>query len=190
MTAMSQAAQHAQYTLAEYVELEAGSNVRHEFMDGQIYAMAGGTPEHAALAAAVSGFLFGQLQGKPCRVYSSDLRVGVQATGLVTYPDLSVACDPLERDPRDRNTVLNPVVLVEVTSPGTEAYDRGDKLGHFKQIASVMEILILSHSEPWIEGWSRNGGAWTRADARSGDRVELRSVGCTLDVSAVYASKP
>lgn len=187
---MSQAAQHAQYTFADYVALEAESNVRHEFLGGQMYAMAGGTPEHAALAAAVSGFLFGQLQGKPCRVYSSDLRVGVPATGLVSYPDLSVACGPLERDPRDRNTVLNPVVLVEVTSASTEAYDHGDKLDHFKQIASVRDILIVSHRAPSIVCWSREDGAWKHTEALGGERVELRSIGCSLDVDAIYAALP
>src|SRR5882724_10074423 len=88
------------YAYAEYVALEASSNVKHEFLGGQIYGMAGGTPEHAALAAAVIGLLFGQLRGGRCRVYDADLRVRT-LSGLTTYPDVTVICGPSERDETD-----------------------------------------------------------------------------------------
>lgn len=90
------------YTFADYEDLEQASNVKHEFFAGEIYAIAGGTPEHAALAVAVAALLFPQLQAGPCRTFSSDLRVRVRATGLASYPDVTVVCGPLERDPEAR----------------------------------------------------------------------------------------
>ena len=114
------------YTYADYLAFEATSNVKHEFLDGQIYAMAGGTPEHTALQAAVIGLLFSQLDGSPCRPHTSDLHVRVRATGLATYPDLTVICGPPERDAPHPATVLNPTLIVEVLSDSTEDFDRND----------------------------------------------------------------
>src|SRR5436190_23914995 len=102
------------YTFAEYLDLEGASNVKHEFLAGEIYAMAGGTPRHAALTLAVGGALLTQLRGGPCRAFSSDLRVRVRATGLATYPDVAIVCGPLETDPDSDAIVTNPAVLVEV----------------------------------------------------------------------------
>src|SRR5882724_4370998 len=102
---MATPAHRIQYTNDEYLALEASSNVKHEYWDGQIYAMAGGTPEHAALAAAVIGLLFPQLRAGRCRAHDADLRVRVAATGLSTYPDVTVVCGPRERDPKDELAV-------------------------------------------------------------------------------------
>ena len=186
MAAMSRAAKHSHHTFADYVALEARDHVPHAFLDGQIYAIPPGTPEQAALAAAVRDALEAQLRGKPYRVYGSELRVGVPTTGLVTHPDVIVACDPVEYDTRDGETVVNPVVLVEVTR--TLTFDRSDNFGHFKRLASAMDILIVSHRGPWIECWSRRDGTWRLVEARTGQQVSLRSIGCSLDVNAIYAS--
>jgi Uma2 family endonuclease len=121
---MSQPVHDVQYSFEDYVAFERSSNVKHEFWAGHIYAMAGGTPEHAALAASVSGLLFAQLADGPCRVYSSDLRV--RAGELVTYPDVTVVCGTPASDPNDPGTTLNPTLVVEVTSPSTD----GEKLEH------------------------------------------------------------
>jgi len=167
------------YTFGEYTALERASNVKHEYLQGQIYAMAGRTPEHAALAAAVSGLIFSQIQRGPCTLYSSDLRVRVLATGLATYPDVTVLCGPVERDPDDKNTAVNPVVIVEVTTPGTEEYDRGEKLEHYQKILSARAIVVVSHREPMIELWQRQQDQWTHIVARRGERVVLASIGCS-----------
>src|SRR5262252_2208809 len=127
-------APHARYSLEEYLRLEEYSNVKHEFLDGQIYAMAGGTPEHGAMALRIGAQLLQQLTGKRCNIYNSDVRVRVVATGLDTYPDLSVVWGREERDLDDRLSLINPVVLVEVLSPSTEEYDRGEKLEHYRRI--------------------------------------------------------
>jgi Uma2 family endonuclease len=180
------AATRPRYTIAEYVRLEEHANVKHEFLDGQIWAMAGGTPEHAALASAVIVALGAQLRGRPCRVYTSDARVRVKATGLDTYPDVSIVCGREERDGEDKNALTNPVLLVEVTSDRSDAYDRGDKLEHYKRIAALREILIVSHREHRIDVHrrSREDGPWTCIEVR--DRATLTSVPCTLDVADVY----
>ena len=144
---MSTSARRVHYTYAEYLVLEEESSIRHEYLDGEIYAMAGGSPDHAALAAAIIGMLRGRLP-PGCRVFSSDLRVRVAATGLSTYPDATVVCGRTQRSADDPLAVTNPVLLVEVTSPSTEDYDRGEKLRHYTGLPSVREVLIVSHRAP------------------------------------------
>ncbi len=111
---MAEATRLPRYSLEEYSVLEETSNVRHEYLDGHIYAMAGGTPEHGGPCANLIAILSNALEGRPCRVFTSDVRVRIQATGLDTYPDASVVCGRIERDSVDRNALTNPVVLAEV----------------------------------------------------------------------------
>lgn len=174
----------------EYVRLEDYSNVRHEYFEGAMYAMAGGTPRHAALTSRVIVALGAQLRGGSCEVFDPDLRIRVAATGLATYPDVSVVCGPLETDPADPNTVLNPVVLVEVLSDSTEEYDRGEKLEQYRQIPTVRDVVLASHREPVIELWSRREGGWVQRTCGAGARAELVSIGCTLDVDELYRNLP
>jgi len=176
------------YTFADYVQVEDESPTKHEFLDGEIVAMAAGTPEHAALAVAVSHRFSTLLQGSRCRVFSSDLRVRVRETGLTTYPDVSVICGPAERDPESNTTVTNPSVVVEVTSDSSEHYDRGPKREHYQTIASLQAIVIVSHRERKIDVWSRRDGAWSVQSAGAGDRIEVPVVGGALDVDAIYAA--
>jgi Uma2 family endonuclease len=185
---MITAAHSVRYSFAEYLALEAASNVKHEYLTGQIYAMAGGSPEHAALAAAVIGSLFAELRRRGCRIYDSDLRVRVLATGLATYPDITIVCGPNELDPEDRNTIVNPVVLVEVTSPSTEQYDRSAKFEHYRQIPSLHEYVLVSHSQPSLEVRRRSGQEWLTIQAGPGERATLVSIGCELGVDALYAA--
>lgn len=184
---VTQALPRRHYTFHDYLMLEEGANVRHEFLDGEIYAMAGGTPQHAAISMNVGTALNVQLRGKPCRVHSSDLRIRVRATGLVAYPDVSVICGHVERDPEDGNTIVNPVILVEVLSPSTEEYDRYEKLSHYKRIASLQEVLLVAHSQKEVEHWRRGpDGQWVSSRKGSKDLIELTSVGCTLEVDDIY----
>ena len=118
-------------TYAEYLAAEAVAEARHEFLNGEVREMAGGTIEHGALALAVAGELRAALRGKPCRAFSSDVRVRIPETDLATYPDLSIVCGQLETAPDDKDAITNPIVLVEVLSDSTEAYDRGAKLAQW-----------------------------------------------------------
>jgi Uma2 family endonuclease len=179
------AAAHTRFSVAEYVRLEERANVKHEFLEGTIWAMAGGTPEHAAIASAIIAALSAALRGRPCRVYTSDARVRVAATGFDTYPDVTVVCGRAELDPEDKNALTNPLVLVEITSDGTEAYDRGEKLDHYKRISSLREVMIVSHREHRIDVHRRTEtGEWTTLEAR--ERAELASIGATLVVEEIY----
>lgn len=162
----------------------------HEFLEGQVWAMPGGTPDHAAIRANVLALLHAPLRGKPCRVYGSDLRVRVPATGLGTYPDVTVICERFESDPDDPkgHTAVNPRVLVEVLSPPTEAYDRGEKLGHYQAIASLEEIVLVAHDRREVETHHRGAdGAWARRAWREQGTARLQSLGCELPIVDVYA---
>lgn len=174
---------------AEYLVAEAASDLRHEYLEGDVWAMAGGTPEHGGLAAAMIGELRAALQGKPCRVYSSDVRVRVSETGLSTYPDVSVVCGHLVTAPEDPDAITNPTVLVEVLSDTTEAYDRGAKAAHYRRIPSLREYVLVSQGELLVEVYRRaESGRWELLEARAGDAVELASLGVRLDVTSLYAN--
>jgi Uma2 family endonuclease len=181
------------HTFAEYIALEEATTGKHEYLGGQIYAMAGGSPEHSSLAVSVATQLANQVRGGQCRVHSSDLRVRVVETGLATYPAVTVVCGPWERDRENTQTVVNPAVLVEVLSPSTEAYDRGEKLEHYKRIPSLRAVVLVAHDRRELDVWSRPAeGAWDRSLATAGQSVVLGGIGCTLNVDAVYddASEP
>lgn len=183
---MAVASHAVSHTYAEYVAFERSSNVKHEYLDGHIYAMAGGTPEHAALVSAVNGLLFAQLRGTECGTYSSDLRVRTRS-GLTTYPDATVICGPAVRDLEDKYAVINPTLIVEVLSRSTEEYDRGDKFEHYKTLTSLRQYVLVSYPEARIEVWTRSGDAWTSTTAQRGETIELL-VGARLDVSEIYDS--
>jgi Uma2 family endonuclease len=184
---MSQPAAPVRMSYAEYVAAESVSDVKHEYLRGQVHAMAGGTPEHAALAMAIGGELRMLLRGKPCRVFSSDLRVRVEATDLSTYPDVTVVCGQLERSTVDRDAATNPVLLVEVLSDSSEAYDRGEKFAHYRRLASLQEYLIVSQREPRLELFRREAdGSWKLIEAGSGERLTLASLGIELNTDEVY----
>ncbi|MEO8180135.1 MAG: Uma2 family endonuclease [Deltaproteobacteria bacterium] len=185
---MAQAVHH-RFTFEEYVRLEEDSGTKHEFVAGNVFAMSGGTPEHAAITANVARLLGNALEHEPCRVFSPDLRVRVAATGLGTYPDVTVICAQLELDPADpkQHTALNPKLIVEVLSPSTEDYDRGDKLGNYKQIPSLEEVVLVAHDRSEVEVVRREAdGSWSRHIARANEAVKLISIGCELPVVEIY----
>jgi Uma2 family endonuclease len=150
--------------------------------------MAGGTPEHGAIAANIIALLATQLRERPCRVFTSDVRIRVKATGLATYPDVTVICGAQQADPDDASgsTLLNPQVLVEVPSPSTDAYDRGEKLDHYKQIISLREIVLVAHEEQRVESWRRGDDDWAVEVVQETGTVLLRSLACRLPLSEVY----
>ena len=174
-------------TYAGYVAFEGRTPGRHEYLDGRVLAMAGGTPEHGALAAAVTGMLFAQLASQPCHVLTSDVRVKIQETGLTTYPDVSVVCGPAERDTEDPIAITNPTALVEILSERTEAYDRGEKFAHYRRLLSLREYVLVAQDAPRIEVFRRDAtGNWSLHEFRPGDRARLESIGCALDVTELY----
>ena len=167
--------------------MERLGSVRHEFLEGEIYAMAGGTPEHGILAARIMALLAAGLPAG-CHVASSDVKIFIEATGLATYPDVSVVCGPLVRAARDSQALTNPVLLVEVTSPSTEDYDRGDKLSQYRQIPSLHAILLIAHASKRITVIERDSRGWVTRDARPGEQVVLATPALSLDIDTVYAA--
>jgi Uma2 family endonuclease len=184
---MASAATVLKLTWKEFVEFETTAPEKHEYLRGEVWAMAGGTPEHGRLAANVIGELRGALKGRPCVVFTSDVRVRVEETDRATYPDTFVVCGELKTDPDDRNTVINPIVIVEVLSGGTEASDRGEKFAHYQRLESLKDYVLVSQSERRIEVFSRGAGAsWLLTPWGPGQRVPLPSLGIELDLDAVY----
>jgi Uma2 family endonuclease len=179
-------ARRVHHSYAEYLELLAMSPVKLEFCDGEIYAMAGGTPTHADLGASMTRMLGNALLGT-CRVSSSDLKVRIEATGLTTFPDVTVVCGDRKTAEVDANAVVNPSILVEVTSPSTEDYDRGEKLSHYKQVASLVAVLIVSHRRRQVTVCERVEAGWQQLDVRGGEVLSLASPSFSIAVDELYA---
>ncbi|HET8772680.1 MAG TPA: Uma2 family endonuclease [Thermoanaerobaculia bacterium] len=177
------------YTYDEYIAYERHSELKHEFVDGEIYAMAGGSPRHSALAFRVGGALHSALP-RGCTAFQSDMRLRVLATGRATYPDVSMVCGPIQLDPADSSgtTITNPALLVEVLSKSTEEVDRGSKLEDYQRIPSLQEYVLVSQY-PRIEIYRRlDSGGWEYREVREGV-VQLAS-GATLDLSTLYENLP
>lgn len=176
------------HTYADYRRLESESPLKLEYSDGEIFAMAGGTPEHGALAMQFVRLISAALP-PTCTVFSSDVKIRVAASDLATYPDVSIVCGPASHADDDPNALTNPRFLVEVTSPSTEEYDRGDKLSQYKQLASLEAMFLISHRTKRVTVVSRSGNRWEEREVRAGERVEF-SDAIAFDVDDLYAVAP
>ena len=173
----------------EYLALEERADFKSEYFDGEIFAVAGGPPEHALISANVLRELGNQLEETPCRVYPGDQRVKIPDTGLYTYPDVTVVCEEPVFEESDRRTLLNPLLIVEVLSETTEAYDRGDKFAHYRRLSSLKEYVLVASDRRRIERFTRQEGAseWVLAECSDPDgSLALSSIGCVLSVPRVY----
>src|SRR5215212_4726869 len=187
VTTLPQARHH--YTYEEYLAYERDSERKHEFEAGEIFAMAGGSPRHSALASRISAALE-NTRPSGCTAFQSDMRVRVLLTGRASYPDASMVCGPIELDAADGSgtTITNPTLLVEVLSPSTEEVDRGSKLRDYQLIPSLQEYVLVSQ-EPRVEIYRRMAsGTWEYLDAREG--VVTLASGVTLDLSILYDGLP
>lgn len=178
------------YTYAEYLAYERDSELKHEYEDGQILAMAGGSRRHNALALRV-GAALDAARSRGCIAFQSDQKIRVLETGKATYPDLTMVCGPIEGDPADPSgaTITNPTLIVEVLSPSTEEEDRGNKWLHYQRIAALQEYVLISQASPRVEVYQRlPDGSWRYRDVTAGT-VELLG-GVTIDVAALYVGLP
>ena len=177
-------------TEAEYLETERRAEFKSEFLDGEMFAMAGGTSSHSLITCNLIRDLGTRLKGCPCVVYNSDMRIKVQAAGLYTYPDVSVACGQIQFEDDHKDTFLNPTVIIEVLSDSNEAYDRGRKFGLYRQLPSLCECLLVSQHEPHIEPYIRqdSGEWWLRDVAGLKSVVSLPSLRITTEMAEVYYS--
>lgn len=178
-------ARRLHYSYEDYLSALEMSEVKLEYCDGEMYAMAGGTPVHADLAAVTIRLLSNALLGR-CRVSTSDLKVHVAATGLSTFPDVSVVCGEREFASIDRNAITNPTLLVEVTSKSTEDYDRGEKLNNYQQCPSLRAVLFVSHRRKQVTLVSRHSDGWDTSEYRPGQHVEVAALGLRFSVDDLY----
>lgn len=182
-----QALKVPRYTEAEYLEFDATHEGRHEYVNGEIVAMAGASFAHLRLASNAMTSLGRALAGRPCVPYAADLRVAIDETGLYAYPDITVVCGAPELAPTTPETLLNPTVLIEVLSESTASYDRGEKLEHYRRRASVQAVVLIDSREVRVTVVSRNPDAtWTITDAVQG-AVNVPGLELLLDVAELYA---
>jgi Uma2 family endonuclease len=190
MSAVTQPQPIHRYTPEEYLCRERDATERHEYYHGEVFAMAGGSPDHSLICSNVNREIGNRLKGTPCRAYESNLRVRVPRTTLYTYPDVSVICGERQFDLLDTNreTVLNPALIVEVLSPSTESWDRGGKFQNYRQIESLREYVLVSTDKPLVETFLRQpDGTWNYTPTAGRDaRAALRSLGIELPAAEIY----
>lgn len=176
------------FTPEEYLALERRSDTKSEYFAGEIFAMGGASRWHNLIVTNCVRELSLQLKGRPCRVYPSDMRVKVSPTGLYTYPDVVVACGAEQFDDEQKDTLLNPIVLIEVLSESTEAYDRGGKFEQYRKLDSLTEYLLIAQDKPHVEHYVRQAdGQWLFSDVSGLDGVvRLPSIECSLALAEVY----
>ena len=178
-------ARRLHHSYEEYLNLLRQNDAKLEFCEGEIFAMAGGTLTHAELGGALIALLRTALAGQ-CRIFSSDAKVRIEATDLSTFPDGSVVCGSPQTSPIDKNAIVNPSLLFEVTSRSTEDYDRGEKLSHYKQLPSLQAVLIVSHRRPRITVVARDGDRWREEEFRAGEELTLTQPKLRLAVDEIY----
>jgi Uma2 family endonuclease len=173
---------------AEYLEQERLAERKSEYFRGEMFAMSGASPRHVSIVTNLVAEFRQHLKGKPCRVYSTDLRLRVTPAGLYTYPDVMVVCGEAQFADDQKDTVLNPVLIVEVLSNSTRDYDRGRKFQHYRTLPSLVEYLTVAQDQPHIEHWTRqpeNGWLLTEFDD-PGRSIHLASIGCAIPLAEVY----
>jgi Uma2 family endonuclease len=172
----------------EYLVLERASETKHEYVNGEIVAMAGASPRDNLVAANITGALRDRLRDRPCLVLPSDQRVHVSATGLRAYPDVTVVCGRPELDKQDTMAIVNPMVIFEVLSESTEAFDRGAKFAHYRHLSSLSEYVLVSLEDRRIEHYRRlDGGQWLLSEvAGEGSRLALPVLDASIDLREVF----
>jgi Uma2 family endonuclease len=178
--------QHCSAT--EYLAFERDAESRHEFIEGNIVEMQGGTARHALICDNLVALTKSRLRGSDCRPYSAALRIKIESTGNYTYPDLSIVCGGERFEDQKEDTLLNPRLIVEVLSPSTERHDRGWKFRNYQLISSFEEYIMVSQEEPRIERFLRQGEVgWLMTQvAGLGQTVRFESIGCEFSLFDIY----
>ncbi len=173
---------------AQYLQLERSSATKSQYWRGEIFAMAGASRKHNLIVANLIRELGSRLKNRPCRVYPSDMRLKIEATGLYTYPDVTVVCGEELFADEKMDTLLNPLVIVEVLSDSTERYDRGEKFGHYRRIESLREYLLIAQHQEKMERFFKNEqGLWTLTETdEEHSEIQLECLGCALSTAEIY----
>jgi len=176
-------------TPQEYLEFERTTEIRHEYFDGEIFAMVGASLNHNRINGNILQKLKNQIEGSSCDAFSSDMRVKVETIGKYTYPDVVIVCGDIKLEDEKFDTLLNPVVIIEILSDSTEAYDRGDKFTHYRLIPSLQEYLLVSQKRGQVEKYVRSeDGSWIYLSYENIEHtvVIIESVKCELMLSDIY----
>lgn len=178
------------YTIAEYLEMEEKAEERHEYHDGEILAMSGGTDLHSLILINLYATLKPALKGTPCRIYDCNMRLRILNQNRYVYPDATIVCGPVAFDHGDpkRTTINNPKVVIEVLSESTERYDRGAKFGFYRDVPTLEEYVLISQFEPSIEVFQRqSGGSWLLHPYRERNaQLQLHSLGVKFSASDIF----
>ena len=184
---MSSAAVQTYLTPEEYLAWERKSDTKHEYVGGEIIAMSGASYHHTLLTMNISGELYIQLKDTACTVHTNDIRVRTSPEISYFYPDIRVVCGEPRFEDNTFDTLLNPIVLVEVLSPSTEAYDRGGKFKHYQQLTSLREYILVSQDEVRVEHYRQQRTEWQPTEFRSlADMLSLTSIDCELSLEDIY----
>lgn len=176
------------YTPDEYLILERQAEHKSEYFNGEIFAMTGASRKHNLVAANILSSLHAQLKGRPCEIYPSDMRVKISPTGLYTYPDVVIVCGEPTFDDEQKDTLLNPTVLIEILSKSTASYDRGEKFEHYRKLNSLVEYLIVAQDKHHIEHYVRQpDNQWLLSETDDMEQtIHLPSIECNLALVDVY----
>jgi Uma2 family endonuclease len=185
---MSAQPQTVYITPQEYLTIEHEAEYKSEYFDGEIFAMSGASPMHNQITINVSAEIHTQFKKRPCRVYSNDMRVKVSPTGLYTYPDIVALCDKPRFDDEQKDTLLNPTVIIEVLSDSTANYDRGTKFKHYRTLESLKEYILIAQDECHIEHYIRQiNNQWVLSETSNlSETIDLPSIDCHLTLTDVY----
>ncbi len=185
---MGLAAEKLNMDAQAYLAFERAAEERHEFVDGDIFAMSGASRKHNLINGNIFANLHAKLKKSPCEIYNNDMRVNISPTGDYVYPDIVLVCSQPEFADAHLDTLLNPLLIIEVLSPSTEAYDRGKKCVHYRHINSLQTYVLVAQDAPHIECYRRSeANEWVLSEARGLESLLfLGSIGCQLALADVY----
>lgn len=186
---MADAAQRIRMTEEAYLAFERASDQKHEYIDGEIFAMSGASRKHGAISLRLGAELLYALRGRRCEIYNNDVRIYIPQSRRYVYPDASIVCGRADFKDNQFDTLLNPRVIVEVLSPSTEDYDRDEKCTHYKTIPSLAHYVLASQDEKLVEVFTRQqDDSWTCVEYEAGQKIALPAIECEIDVDQVYAN--
>lgn len=184
---MTKSLVQSKYSPAQYLALERKAEQKNEYVNGHIFAMAGASRQHNQITFNIAGEFRAQLRGRPCVAYVSDMRVKVSTTGLYTYPDVVALCGEPNFEDTLMDTLLNPMVIMEVLSESTEAYDRGEKFAHYRRLPSLSDYVLIAQDKIRVEHYVRQGKQWLLSEADDlNSTIQLAPIGCSLSLREIY----
>lgn len=176
------------FTIAEYLEIEQEADDKHEYFRGEIFAMAGASPKHNIIFRNLFRELAYALKGKPCQPYGSDQRIHIPKNGLFTYPDISVICGDIDTSKEDQNSLIHPVIIVEILSPSTKDYDRGSKFTFYRAITSLKEYILVDSESISVEVFRLNESKFWQLEEHNQltQSLRLQTLGFSIPIQEIY----